>query len=132
MKSTGLEMSLFQPEMSLNRGHLAGTDSGGHAGTFPPKGGNVPPAMSRDKCPPAMSPAGGLREQMPVAAELVDLLRAFNGKAGADAQIKRAMAGQGGFWVSEVGPDGVERQFGSQGEVHRPMVVRGKVWGVRP
>jgi hypothetical protein len=66
---------------------------------------------------------------MPVAAQLVDLLRALNGKASADAQIKRAMAWQGGFWVQEAGPDGVVRSFGSAGPAHRPMVVTRRAWG---
>jgi hypothetical protein len=66
---------------------------------------------------------------MPLAAEWVDILRALNGKAAADAQIKRAMAGQGGFWVQETGPDGVVRTFGSARPVQRPMVVTRRSWG---
>lgn len=68
---------------------------------------------------------------MPVTAQAIDLLRALNGKAAADAQVRRAMAGQGGFWFREAGPDGVVREFGSVGEVRREMVVRGRAWGYR-
>jgi len=56
-----------------------------------------------------------LRALMPVTAELVDWLRALRGREKADAQIKAAMAGKGGFWVKETGPDGVVREFGSTG-----------------
>lgn len=64
-----------------------------------------------------------------MAAEVVDLLRAINGKAAADAQIKRAMSGQGGLWVIETGPDGQERSFGSAGLVRRQMVSTRRAWG---
>lgn len=54
-----------------------------------------------------------MRTLMPVTAELVDWLRGLMGKEKADARIKAAMAGKGGFWVREKGPDGVVREFGS-------------------
>jgi len=70
-----------------------------------------------------------MREQMPLAADVVDLLRGINGKAAADAQIRRAMAGQGGLLVVETGPDGVERSFGSAGMLPRRMVAARRAWG---
>lgn len=55
-----------------------------------------------------------LRALMPATAEMVDWLRQFLGREKADARIKAAMAGKGGFWVQETGPDGVVREFGSR------------------
>ena len=56
---------------------------------------------------------GSLRELMPVAAEMVDWLRATLGKQAADKIVLAGKAGRGGFYVAEVGPDGVFREFGS-------------------
>lgn len=55
-----------------------------------------------------------LRTLMPETAKLVDWLRKVVGREKADAQIKAAMAGKGGFWSQETGPDGVVREFGSR------------------
>ena len=54
-----------------------------------------------------------LRALMPATAEMVDWLRQLLGREKADARIKAAMAGNGGFWAKETGPDGVVREFGS-------------------
>lgn len=51
---------------------------------------------------------------MPVTAEWVDQLRASIGREAADAIVRKGMAGKGGFWTQEVGPDGVLRTFGSR------------------
>jgi hypothetical protein len=51
---------------------------------------------------------------MPVTAELVDWFRDLVGREHADATIKKAMQGKGGFWVEERCPDGVVRTFGSK------------------
>ncbi len=50
---------------------------------------------------------------MPATAEIVDWLRAELGQAAADAIVRKAMQGRGGFWARETGPDGVTREFGS-------------------
>lgn len=115
-------------EVSQIWGQKAGTSAGDTPGT---KGLRpfVPGRVARDKCPIEVSRPKSMREQMPMAAEVVDLLRGINGKAAADAQIKRAMAGQGGLWVVEIGPDGVERSFGSAGLVQRRMVGTRRAWG---
>lgn len=55
-----------------------------------------------------------LRALMPATAEMVDWLRQLLGRENADARIKAAMQGKGGFWVQETGPDGVVREFGSR------------------
>ena len=55
-----------------------------------------------------------MRALMPATAELVGWLRQLLGREKADARIKAAMAGKGGFWVQETGPDGVVREFGSR------------------
>ncbi len=55
-----------------------------------------------------------LRALMPATAEMVDWLRQLLGREKADARIKAAMAGKGGFWVQERGPDGVVREFWSR------------------
>jgi hypothetical protein len=55
-----------------------------------------------------------MRALMPATAEMVDWLRQLLGREKADARIKAAMAGKGGFWVQERGPDGVVREFGSR------------------
>lgn len=59
------------------------------------------------------NPKGSLRELMPVAAELVDWLREQFGKEYADKLVLDGKAGHGGFYVAEIGPDGVFREFGS-------------------
>jgi hypothetical protein len=56
---------------------------------------------------------GSLREVMPVAAELVDWLREQFGREFADKLVRQGQAGRGGFYVAEIGPDGVFREFGS-------------------
>lgn len=61
-----------------------------------------------------MSQGKPMRELMPATAKMVDWLRKVVGEEKADAQIKAAMAGKGGFWSKETGPDGVEREFGSR------------------
>ena len=55
-----------------------------------------------------------MRKLMPVTAEIVDLFRQLVGREQADATIKQAMQGKGGFWVEERCPDGVVREFGSR------------------
>lgn len=55
-----------------------------------------------------------MRKLMPATAEIVDLFRELVGREQADETIKRAMKGQGGFWVQETCPDGVVREFGSR------------------
>lgn len=83
----------------------------------------LPPVLSPD-CP-WICPCGvvevqekpqPMRALMPATAELVDWLRQLLGREKADARIKSAMAGKGGFWVQETGPDGVVREFGSRCE----------------
>lgn len=64
--------------------------------------------------------SGGLREQMPVTAWLVDQLRVRWGAEVTDALVRRAMrgmagGGQGFFYSAEFGPDGVLREFGCSG-----------------
>ena len=56
---------------------------------------------------------GSLRALMPQTAEIVDWLRAELGQAQADAIVLKGKAGRGGFYVAEIGPDGVLREFGS-------------------
>ncbi len=57
------------------------------------------------------------RELRPFTAEMVDLLRQLVGRKQADETIRKAMKGQGGFWVRETCPDGVVREFGSRDPV---------------
>ena len=54
-----------------------------------------------------------LREVMPVTAEMVDWLRSQLGKEYADRLVLKGKSGRGGFYMAEVGPDGVLREFGS-------------------
>ncbi len=68
-----------------------------------------------------------LRSVMPVAAELVDWLRAEFGKAYADELVLKGKNGKGGFYVAEVGPDGVFRQFGSTRSGQRCTEQAGRV-----
>lgn len=70
---------------------------------------------------------GSLREVMPVAAELVDWLREQFGKEYADRIVLDGKAGRGGFYVAEVGPDGVFREFGSTKSGARAQLLDGKV-----
>jgi hypothetical protein len=64
---------------------------------------------------------------MPMAAEWVDWLRAEFGKEYADAIVLKGKAGRGGFYVAEVGPDGVFREFGSTKGGRRCVLVDQKV-----
>lgn len=64
---------------------------------------------------------------MPEAAKMVDWLRKVMGREKADARIRAAMAGNGGFWVQETGPDGVVREFGSRCEMPPKKNPRGGV-----
>ncbi len=57
---------------------------------------------------------GTLREFMPQTASVVDWLRKELGKDAADKLLKSGKAGRCGFWAREIGPDGVEREFGSR------------------
>jgi hypothetical protein len=68
---------------------------------------------------------GSLRGVMPQTAELVDWLRASLGKEAADQIIAKGKAGQGGFYMAEVGPDGLLREFGSTQGGRRAQVVDG-------
>ena len=70
---------------------------------------------------------GSLRELMPVAAEMVDWLRATLGKQAADKIVLAGKAGRGGFYVAEVGPDGVFREFGSSKSGRRAQALDGTV-----
>jgi hypothetical protein len=62
---------------------------------------------------------GSLREVMPEAAQVVDWLREQLGKERADRIVLKGKAGRGGFYVAEVGPDGVFREFGSTSDGRR-------------
>ena len=64
---------------------------------------------------------------MPVAAELVDWLREQFGREYADKLVLQGKAGKGGFYVAEIGPDGVFRQFGSTKSGTRATEQDGKV-----
>lgn len=64
---------------------------------------------------------------MPVAAELVDWLREQFGRDYADKLVLQGKAGNGGFYVAEIGPDGVFRQFGSTKSGARAIEQDGKV-----
>lgn len=73
-----------------------------------------------------------MREQMPVAAMLVDALRLALGKEAADALLKRSRAGlvsrgQGAFYCAEIGPDGLLREFGTALDGWHGEVVDGRV-----
>lgn len=59
------------------------------------------------------NPRGSLREVMPVAAELVDWLREQLGREYADQLVLNGKQGRGGFYVAEIGPNGVSREFES-------------------
>ncbi|MCU0919155.1 MAG: hypothetical protein MUF16_02290 [Burkholderiaceae bacterium] len=50
-----------------------------------------------------------MRALMPATAELVDWLRQLLGREKADARIKSAMAGKGGFWVQGSGAERLRR-----------------------
>lgn len=115
-------------EVSQIWGQRDGTNGGDTPGTMGLRP-IVPGRVALGQCLAEVSRAKSMREQMPMAAEAVDLLRGINGKAAADAQIRRAMAGQGGLQVVETGPDGVERSFGSAGLVKRQMIVTRRAWG---
>ena len=69
--------------------------------------------------------AGSLRDVMPHTAAVVDMLRENFGKAYADAIVAKGRAGQGGFYMAEVGPDGVLREFGSTQGGQRAALVDG-------
>jgi hypothetical protein len=70
---------------------------------------------------------GSLRAVMPAAAEIVDWLRAELGREVADRIVLRGKSGRGGFYVAEVGPDGVFREFGSTKSGRRVECVDGKL-----
>ena len=70
---------------------------------------------------------GSLRAVMPVAAEIVDWLREQLGKQAADAIVLKGKAGRGGFYVAEIGPDGVFREFGSTKGGRRCELRKGRV-----
>lgn len=70
---------------------------------------------------------GSLREVMPQTAEVVDWLRASLGKEKADAIVLKGKAGRGGFYMAEIGPDGVLREFGSTKSGRRSVLVNGKL-----
>ena len=114
-------MSRNSPEMSRLGGQRTGQIGGGHGGGTALKG--CPPStmsrLSRSECPaecPGTLNEGpkSQRELMPVTAEIVDMFRDLVGCEPADATIKAAMQGKGGFWVEERCPDGVVRTFGSK------------------
>lgn len=100
---------------------MTGQIGGGHGGGTPRRG-VLPPTMSRlsrSECPaecPGVpdEPKKTQRELMPATAEIVDWFRELVGREQADETIKRAMKGQGGFWVQETCPDGLVREFGSR------------------
>lgn len=73
------------------------------------------------------NPRGSLREVMPVAAELVDWLREQLGREYADRLVLDGKQGRGGFYVAEIGPDGVFREFGSTKSGRRAEIRCGKV-----
>lgn len=58
-------------------------------------------------------PQGSLREVMPDTAAIVDELRAVFGKEFADKLVLDGKMGRLRFKSVEIGPDGVERTFGS-------------------
>ena len=70
---------------------------------------------------------GSLRQVMPVAAEIVDWLRQQLGQQAADAIVLKGKAGRGGFYVAEIGPDGVFREFGSTKGGRRCQLQEGRV-----
>ena len=74
-----------------------------------------------------MSSKGSLREAMPVTAEIVDWLRLQLGKEAADRIVLKGKGGKGGFYVAEVGPDGVLREFGSTRAKRRAGMVDGQL-----
>lgn len=47
--------------------------------------------------------SGGLREAMPLTAAFIDEMREAFGADMIDAQIRRGIAGEPGFWASENG-----------------------------
>ncbi|MGV8823981.1 hypothetical protein [Methylibium petroleiphilum] len=72
---------------------------------------------------------GSLRDVMPETAGIVDWLRTALGKERADRIVINGKAGRGGFYMAEIGPDGVFREFGSTKSGRRLSVVDGKmVW----
>jgi len=73
------------------------------------------------------NPKGSLREVMPVAAELVDWLREQFGREYADRLVLDGKQGRGGFYVAEIGPDGVFREFGTTKSGRRAELRDGKV-----
>lgn len=60
-----------------------------------------------------MNNPASLRGVMPQTAEIVDWLRGELGKEAADRIVLGGKAGRGTFRAVEIGPDGVERTFGS-------------------
>jgi len=68
-----------------------------------------------------------IAQTMPLVPELAALLRAINGKDKADAQIRQAMQGGGRFYVAQIGPDGVLREFGSSTDGRRAALVDGQL-----
>lgn len=58
-------------------------------------------------------PKGSLRELMPQSAEIVDWLRKELGTAWADRIVLGGKTGKGTCRLSETGPDGQHRVFGS-------------------
>lgn len=64
---------------------------------------------------------------MPQTAELIDWLRAALGKDAADAIVLAGKHGKGGFYMAEVGPDGVLREFGSAIGGRRVLLVDGRL-----
>lgn len=60
-----------------------------------------------------MKNPASLREVMPQTAAVIDELRALLGKEAADRIVLGGKAGRGTFRAVEIGPDGVERTFGS-------------------
>lgn len=62
---------------------------------------------------------------MPQTAQLIDWLRGVLGRAAADAIVVAGKRGKGGFYMAEVGPDGVLREFGSTQGGRRAQLVDG-------
>ncbi|WP_428421942.1 hypothetical protein [Methylibium sp.] len=72
---------------------------------------------------------GSLREVMPGTAEVVDWLRSQIGKEAADRVVLKGKVGRGGFYMAEIGPDGVFREFGSTKSGRRLAATDGRlVW----
>jgi hypothetical protein len=121
--SVSREMSRSEFEMSRLWGQKDGDIGGGHGGTSPFRGDvprHVPVCPGTNvpvECPGVESGAGspkGLRQLMPVTAEIVDELRQWLGREFVDEQIRQGKRGRPTFWARETGPDGVVREFGSR------------------